>query len=486
MPLHLPIYNRQTDRQTDRKILANKRSQSALEYMMTYGWAILIIVIVAAVLYSFGIFSPSSSISATITGFSGLGSVAANCVYNEGLVISLGNSAGYLINVTSINITDTSISATTNAKIGSVISPSSNEIFLIPTACPAVGSRYSISAIVSYTEPGQTFPGPYVSTGTATGSVSNSNSPQQISYSEPLAIDPSSAQDPPSPFQQMINMTSSAPGWSHISSSPFGQNVEFTYPNGTVIPSWLENYTSSRAIWWVKLASYGSQTIFMDFVPISTNLFNTVNTGEAPQLSSTYGEYDNGANVFESYDNFAGTTLNTNKWSEQLPSGYTITQDNNINMSTGATQWWGGLISILSFTAPVVTEADVIGPSEYPGAAAGLAEQIGPVEYSLGYDVTYWNFGRGNMNGGMTAIAPAVATTGVIGLAWVATGDEYEYQNYSVLQHSTNSSISLTSKVYASFGSYCCDPNYITLQWVRVRAYPPSGIMPPVTFGSVS
>ena len=70
MPLHLPIYDRQ-------KILANKKSQSALEYMMTYGWAILIIVIVAAVLYSFGIFSPSSSISATITGFSGLGSVQA-------------------------------------------------------------------------------------------------------------------------------------------------------------------------------------------------------------------------------------------------------------------------------------------------------------------------------------------------------------------------------------------------------------------------
>ena len=38
----------------------NKRSQSALEYMMTYGWAILIIVIVAVVLYSMGIFSPSS------------------------------------------------------------------------------------------------------------------------------------------------------------------------------------------------------------------------------------------------------------------------------------------------------------------------------------------------------------------------------------------------------------------------------------------
>ena len=57
----------------------SKRSQSALEYMMTYGWAILIIVIVAVILYSMGIFNPSSSISATVTGFSGLGSVTAQC-----------------------------------------------------------------------------------------------------------------------------------------------------------------------------------------------------------------------------------------------------------------------------------------------------------------------------------------------------------------------------------------------------------------------
>ena len=47
-----------------------KRSQSALEYMMTYGWAILIIVIVAVILYSMGIFNPSSSVTFTSSGFS--------------------------------------------------------------------------------------------------------------------------------------------------------------------------------------------------------------------------------------------------------------------------------------------------------------------------------------------------------------------------------------------------------------------------------
>ena len=57
----------------DLTLLTSRRSQSALEYMMTYGWAILIIVIVAVILYSMGIFNPSSSITTTITGFQSLG-----------------------------------------------------------------------------------------------------------------------------------------------------------------------------------------------------------------------------------------------------------------------------------------------------------------------------------------------------------------------------------------------------------------------------
>ena len=71
------------------------KSQSALEYMMTYGWAILIIVVIAVALYSMGIFNPSSNVTVTVTGFSDLGSVAAQCTANGILRISLGDSTGY-------------------------------------------------------------------------------------------------------------------------------------------------------------------------------------------------------------------------------------------------------------------------------------------------------------------------------------------------------------------------------------------------------
>ena len=83
----------------------------------------------------------------------------------------------------------------------------------------------------------------------------------------------------------MINFTSSDSGWTSISTGNFGQNVEFFYYNGTVIPSWLENYTANHAIWWLKLPSISpssSLTIYVGFAPTSTNLFNTVNAGEAP------------------------------------------------------------------------------------------------------------------------------------------------------------------------------------------------------------
>ena len=37
--------------------LRNKKAQSAMEYLMTYGWAILIIIVVVAALFAMGVFS---------------------------------------------------------------------------------------------------------------------------------------------------------------------------------------------------------------------------------------------------------------------------------------------------------------------------------------------------------------------------------------------------------------------------------------------
>ena len=56
-----------------------------------------------------------------------------------------------------------------------------------------------------------------------------------------LNISNSQSTATPNPFQQMINITSSDNGWTYINTNQttaFGENVEFFYSNGTIIPSW--------------------------------------------------------------------------------------------------------------------------------------------------------------------------------------------------------------------------------------------------------
>ncbi|MBU4266418.1 MAG: hypothetical protein L6243_02080 [Candidatus Altiarchaeales archaeon] len=49
--------------------LLSKKGQGALEYMQTYGWAILVVLIVGVVLWQFGIFGQHSGVNVA-TGFS--------------------------------------------------------------------------------------------------------------------------------------------------------------------------------------------------------------------------------------------------------------------------------------------------------------------------------------------------------------------------------------------------------------------------------
>ena len=165
------------------KAKPNRKSQSALEYMMTYGWAILIIVIVAGVLYSLGIFTPSSSTGTTITGFSDFG-VNGQCIQGGALQLQITNGIGYPINVTRINTTGSNgQSVTINTSV--LILSSQSQLVFIPGACPAsAGSSYSNPVTFTYKEPGQTLSGPYISNGRISGIVSVSTPAQTASFQQ--------------------------------------------------------------------------------------------------------------------------------------------------------------------------------------------------------------------------------------------------------------------------------------------------------------
>ncbi len=146
----------------------------------------------------------------------------------------------------------------------------------------------------------------------------------------------------------MINLTINSTNSAYINQTGkySFQNVEFfNTTDGAIIDSWLENYTTKHAIFWIKLpngipANTTLNDIAIGFASNDTNLFNNKTTGEAPQLSPTYAEYDNGANVFNFYDNFKETSLNKSKWNivnnNANASGGTYTVDNGINIKANS------------------------------------------------------------------------------------------------------------------------------------------------------
>jgi hypothetical protein len=84
----------------------NRRAQSALEYLLTYGWAILIVIIVGASLYALGVFNPGTFTGKRVTGFTQF-QILDHKVgdTNATVTIFLGNRLGKTVSLTSINAT---------------------------------------------------------------------------------------------------------------------------------------------------------------------------------------------------------------------------------------------------------------------------------------------------------------------------------------------------------------------------------------------
>ena len=91
--------------------------------------------------------------------------------------------------------------------------------------------------------------------------------------------------------------------------------------------------------------SFRSVTIYLGFASSSTRLFNSQSTGEAPQLSPVYGQYDNGASGFSFYDNFAGTSLSS-QW-KIIDSNGSYSVNNGLVITSNSD--WESIGSISNF-----------------------------------------------------------------------------------------------------------------------------------------
>jgi len=211
----------------------------------------------------------------------------------------------------------------------------------------------------------------------------------------------------------------------------------------------------------------------------------------APQLSTTYAQYDNGADVFTFYDNFAGTSLNTNKWSS-YGSGATFTVDNGITIQTSGSSTYGAIVTNNGFSSQTVFDAYLasFSTSESYNSAYGVGAQTANSDTVDGYQYTSWN--TSNSNGG--SITYGTISTGlhavqagpnfpnsgnaVLSEYWIATGNEAFAVNYNFIT-STNSSVSIGSANYYALGGWYNSTDATSVwYWARVRAMPPNNVMP--------
>jgi hypothetical protein len=149
------------------------KGQTAIEYLMTYGWAILIILIVAGVLAYYGIFAPAGFLTPTARGFGQVQVLSPwTLTANGDLTLRVENRVGEQINVTTIYATKGGSSSSCSISPEVTIDSGSNQIIsgcaLGSSIGGNAGDTYTVTLTIQYELTSN--PGTYFnSTGTITG-----------------------------------------------------------------------------------------------------------------------------------------------------------------------------------------------------------------------------------------------------------------------------------------------------------------------------
>jgi hypothetical protein len=338
----------------------------------------------------------------------------------------------------------------------------------------------------------------------------------------PITITNTQSSATPTTFQQKITWNPSS--YTSYEASDLG-NIRFYSDSNLATPlyAWLEictpslNNTATSATAWVKLASQiagngGTQTIYMTFLSNTTS-FDGNYWGDAPDLSATYGAYDNGVNIFNAYFNGNTATSNFSVYAGDTlakatgisgPGGTTI----NAIRVTGST---GSHLPAFSFNKAIsntalIAESSFSLASGYTGAetgAVGLVDNAtatsirNGISADMGFNSVYFNQAYEiagavtmpvNQNGTSTTswVYASVTYPGSAASSWSAY---IAPQLYSVTGgYSGTVSNNPLSSAGSLFLGQISGTSAISVcyNFVRARTHPPNNVMPSVSFGGVS
>jgi hypothetical protein len=310
----------------------------------------------------------------------------------------------------------------------------------------------------------------------ATVSIVNDANGNAPLYYIPITITNSQTNSTGANFQCKIDVNSNTHSTYYASDL---KNVCFEDGNGHLLTSWLESgetSTSTDSVYWVLLptsisGSGGAQLIYECLVGTSQNSMDGVTTGAEPTYTGTYGQYDNGNNTFDYYENFSGVSLDSN-W-VTIGSG-TVTVNNGLTLSAGG-PFWFGVESTYITSEPIVLE--------YLGGqfGGGYGPAIGVVLYAS-YEqrtpdvTTGWGVEPAGGNGGSSSYNTwYLVTANHVNLA------QSIYTNYTNFQMSSSLAVTGGHLTLTAFSTTQAE-----YSWCRVRQYPPNGVLPSVSFGSLT
>jgi hypothetical protein len=198
--------------------------------------------------------------------------------------------------------------------------------------------------------------------------------------------------------------------------------------------------------------------------------------------------------VFNFYDHFDGTFLNTSKWTI-VPKGanYTVNNGFTVTGNENSVQLYGNIIQnypsifdlyIASYTNEITQVR--VGFTTNPQATS-------PTGFNTDYDLLTNPGSSGNNEIlesalGFFPIATAAITypsSYIQSFAWIATGSEWAQVNYGNTLTGSDTRYTIANYYPAIWFVYSTSGSYTTVSyWARTRAYPPNGVMPTVSFGA--
>jgi hypothetical protein len=319
-------------------------------------------------------------------------------------------------------------------------------------------------------------------------------------YTLPITIQNQQSIPTPAPFQQQVIVNSSV--YAQYEAANL-QNIQFQDDSGAAIPSWIESGNSSgstQTIYWLKFANgipaNASVTVNMQFAATTQSVFNARTTGEAPDLASSYGRYDTGDRVFSKYTNFAGQNQPSG-WYSGVTSGTTIYSTGSVVIHDGASIIHMGLGGDMSFlgsnwnVGDRVAEMHLLSELTSNGQAMAMVCSSSPTQYVWTADEVGYQQGFGQSASGLEVENNDSGTPSVVATA-------SSNPNLPAVIGFQGGTVFANYQMVASVPPPICGGGYLAMatnsgygaalsfDWVRLRAQPPNGVMPTVSFGAIN